>query len=276
MNNKIKCFNLIILYKFFLLIILIAVIILSLFSVLSESSLNLSKANLENLFFFIRSFFPFELKTDFLIEIANNILITVSIATISLFLSLIFAIPISIIGCQSTSKSLLFKGKVDNKSLILRFLLRTNLVFLRSLPELILAIIFIRIFGLGVTAGIFAIVFTYVGFISKVFIEIIDSSNTHPYKNLIYNGASKFKAFLYGILPQCSNDLISYILFRWECALRTSIILGVVGAGGIGQQLDFAMKMMALNEVSTIILSLVLLVYISDILSYWIRKVFCQ
>ncbi|MDC3091405.1 ABC transporter permease subunit, partial [Rickettsiales bacterium] len=200
----------------------------------------------------------------------------ISVATLSLFLSLIIAIPISIIGCQSLSKSILFDGKINNTSLICRYLLRSNLVFLRSLPELILAIIFIRIFGLGVTAAVFAIVFTYVGFMSKVFIEIIDSSSTHPYKNLIYNGNGKFKAFFYGILPQCSNELISYTLFRWECALRTSIILGVVGGGGIGQQLDFSIKMMALNEVSTIILSLVLLVYISDILSYWIRRVFCK
>ena len=276
MNNKIKFFNLIVPYKFFLFIIFFSIIISSLFSVISKSSLILSIESLENLLFFIKSFFPIEFNWDLFVEIGNNILITVSIATISLFLSLILAISISIVGCQSISKSLLFKGKISNKGSISRFLLRTNLVFLRSLPELILAIIFIRIFGLGVTAGIFAIVFTYVGFISKVFIEIIDSSNTHPYKNLIYNGASKFKAFLYGILPQCSNDLISYILFRWECALRTSIILGVVGAGGIGQQLDFAIKMMALKEVSTIIICLIFLVYISDIFSYWIRRVFCK
>lgn len=275
MNNKIKNLNSVLFYNFFLLIIFLFIITNCLFLIFSNSNLSLSKETLMNLFFFIKSFFPIKYDSDFLIEITKNILTTISVATVSVFFSVIIALPISIMGCQSISKSLIFEGRIDNKSQIFRFLLRSNLVLLRSLPELVLAIIFIRIFGLGVTAAIFAIIFTYTGFISKVFIEIIDSSNRDPYRNLIYNGNGKFKAFLYGILPQCSNDLISYILFRWECALRTSIVLGVVGGGGIGQQLDFSIKMMDLNEVSTIVLSLILLVYISDILSYWIRRVFC-
>ena len=110
---------------------------------------------------------------------------------------------------------------------------------------------------------------------SKVFVEIIDSTNPIPAENLIKNGVSRINAFIYGTLPQCSKDITSYLIFRWECAIRTSLVLGIVGAGGLGQQIEFAIKMMALHEVSSMLIALCFLVFLCDQFSSLVRKVFC-
>ena len=80
------------------------------------------------------------------------------------------------------------------------------------------------------------------------------------------------QAFCYGTLPQCSTELVSYTVYRWECAIRSSVVLGFVGAGGLGQELDNAAKMFAGAEVSTILLIFIGLVALADRLSAWLRK----
>lgn len=79
-------------------------------------------------------------------------------------------------------------------------------------------------------------------------------------------------SFFYGLLPQNAAELISYTVYRWECAIRSSVVLGFVGAGGLGQQLDGSMKMFAGGEVSTILLVFVALVGIADFVSSWLRR----
>ena len=80
------------------------------------------------------------------------------------------------------------------------------------------------------------------------------------------------RAFLFGLLPQCADELISYTVYRWECAVRSSAVLGLVGAGGLGQMLEGSMKMFAGNEVATILLVFVVLVLAADLLSAWLRR----
>ena len=234
---------------------------------------NLSNINFNNVNEVLFLFFPLEYSKEFLYTTIENTFITLSIATISIFISTLISLPMSVFCSSNLSSSTIFKNKNKIKDLS-RYFLRTNFLFFRSLPEIIVALLLVRILGLGVNAAILSIVITFTGFMTKVFIEIIDSSNSISSENLIRSGAGKFKVFFYTTLPICSKEIISYIVFRWECAIRTSLILGIVGAGGLGQQMELAIKMMDLNEVSTIVFVLIFLVYICDQISNFIRKVF--
>jgi NADPH:quinone reductase-like Zn-dependent oxidoreductase len=117
----------------------------------------------------------------------------------------------------------------------LRQVLRFVLIALRSIPELIWALIFVRVVGLGPTAGVLAIALTYGGMLGKVYGEILESGEAQATTTLLQNGSGRLQAFFYGLLPQNAAELTSYTVYRWECAIRSSVVLGFVGAGGLGQ-----------------------------------------
>jgi phosphonate transport system permease protein len=100
----------------------------------------------------------------------------------------------------------------------------------------------------------------------------LEAGDAAPTQALLRNGAGRMQAFLYATLPQCGSELVSYTVYRWECAIRSSVVLGFVGAGGLGQQLDTAAKMFAGGEVSTILIIFMGLVALADRLSAWLRK----
>jgi phosphonate transport system permease protein len=157
-------------------------------------------------------------------------------------------------------------------SAALRLGVRGLLVVLRSVPELIWALVFVRVVGLGVTAGVLAIALTYGGMLGKVYGEILESGDAHATYSLMRNGAGRLQAFFYGLLPQNAAELTSYTVYRWECAIRSSAVLGFVGAGGLGQQMDASMKMFNGSEVSTMLLVFVALVAATDKMSAALRK----
>jgi phosphonate transport system permease protein len=146
------------------------------------------------------------------------------------------------------------------------------MILLRSVPELIWALMFVRVVGLGPTAGVLAIALTYAGMLGKVYAEIIESGEPHATHSLLRNGAGRLQAFFYAALPQNAGELMSYTVYRWECAIRSSVVLGFVGAGGLGQQLNTSMKMFAGGEVLSILLVFVLLVALADRASSSLRK----
>ena len=84
-------------------------------------------------------------------------------------------------------------------------------------------------------------------------------------------GSGRLSAFAYGILPNAAAELTSYTLYRWECAIRASVVMGFVGAGGLGQQLDLSMRMFAGGEVASMLLTFLLLVLLADALSRLLR-----
>jgi phosphonate transport system permease protein len=144
---------------------------------------------------------------------------------------------------------------------------------LRSIPELIWALVFVRVVGLGPAAGVLAIGLTYAGMLGKVYAEILESGDTHSTQSILRNGGSRLQALFFGLLPQNSAELTSYSVYRWECAIRSSAVLGFVGAGGLGQQMDNSMKMFNGGEVATLLIVFMLLVWLSDLLSGYLRKV---
>ena len=88
---------------------------------------------------------------------------------------------------------------------------------------------------------------------------------------LLQGGSGRFAAFVYGLLPNAAAELTSYTVYRWECAIRASVVMGFVGAGGLGQQIDLSLRMFAGGEVASMLLTFLLLVLLADALSRVLR-----
>jgi phosphonate transport system permease protein len=220
---------------------------------------------------FVGSFFPPALQPEFLALVARESWRTVAIATAGITLALLLAIPMALASARVLSVSAL-SGRMARGPFWLRQALRWLLIVLRSVPELVWALIFVRVVGLGPTAGVLAIALTYGGMLGKVYGDILESGDRHVTETLLRNGSGRLQAFGYGLLPQNAAELTSYTVYRWECAIRSSVVLGFVGAGGLGQQLDSAMKMFNGGEVATMLLVFVALVALADRVSAWLRR----
>lgn len=148
---------------------------------------------------------------------------------------------------------------------------RAVLNVLRSVPELIFALMFVSAVGLGPFAGILAIVLGSVGSIGKVYAEAMESVQPGPVEALTAVGANKRQIISYAVLPQAAPLLVSYTLLLFEGNVRGATILGLVGAGGIGLELTTAMRMYDYGHLCAIIISIVVLVTIIDRVSAFIR-----
>ena len=220
---------------------------------------------------FLGDFFPPKLDGEFLIMVVRETWRTVAIATAGLTLALVLALPLALLSVRALSISAL-TGRMAPLPGALRQAVRWLLIVLRSVPELIWALVFVRVVGLGPTAGVLAIALTYGGMLGKVYAEILDSGESHATRSLLNNGSGRLQAFLYALLPQNAGELTSYTVYRWECAIRSSAVLGFVGAGGLGQQMDASMKMFNGSEVATMLLVFMALVWLADRVSAWLRR----
>lgn len=220
---------------------------------------------------FLGDFVPPKLAPDFLWLVLKETWRTVAIATAGMTLALLLAIPLTLVGVRTLSVSGL-AGRMGVLPGAVRQVVRWLLIVLRSVPELIWALVFVRVVGLGPTAGVLAIALTYAGMLGKVYTEILESGDAQPTQSLLRNGSGRFQAFFYGLLPQNASELTSYSIYRWECAIRSSAVLGFVGAGGLGQQMDASMKMFNGSEVATMLVMFSLLVWLADLASAWLRQ----
>lgn len=220
---------------------------------------------------FLGSFWPLAHSSEFLLMVARDTWRTVAMATAGVTLALVIAIPLTLLNTRVLSVSAL-SGRMARGPFWLRQSVRWLLIVLRSVPELVWALVFVRVVGLGPTAGVLAIALTYGGMLGKVYGEILESSETHPTETLLRNGSGRLQAFFYGLLPTSAAELTSYTVYRWECAIRSSVVLGFVGAGGLGQQMDNSMKMFNGGEMATMLLVFMALVALADRVSAWLRK----
>jgi len=197
---------------------------------------------------------------------------TLAIATAGMALALLLAIPASLLASRALSLSAASRaGRPSQWGQLLRWPVRGVLIFLRSVPEIVWALLFVRAVGLGPTAGVLAIAITYSGMLGKVYAEIFESVDQRPAHALLQAGSGRLAAFSYGILPNVAAELLSYTVYRWECAIRASVVMGFVGAGGLGQQIDLSMRMFAGGEVASLLLTFLVLVLFADQLSRLLR-----
>ncbi|GGJ01404.1 PhnE/PtxC family ABC transporter permease [Halopseudomonas pertucinogena] len=221
---------------------------------------------------FVSAFWPPAHSPDFLRLLLDATLQTLAIATAGMALALVVAIPTGLLASRALSLSAVSRGgRPAALGQALRWPVRGLLIFLRSVPEIVWALLFVRAVGLGPTAGVLAIAITYAGMLGKVYAEIFESVDHRPMHALVQAGAGRLSAFLYGILPNAAAELTSYTLYRWECAIRASVVMGFVGAGGLGQQIDLSLRMFAGDEVASMLLTFLLLVLLADGLSRVLR-----
>jgi phosphonate transport system permease protein len=228
--------------------------------------------NLETMGRFLGTFFPMALGADFVGLVVRSALETLALATAGIALAMALALPLAIAVTESLSVARVGPSRHAWLGPLARAPLRAVLVFMRSIPEIVWALLFVRAVGLGPAAGVLAIAVNYAGMLGKVYFEIFEAGDTRPARAVLESGAGRASAFLYGTLPVALPELVSYSVYRWECAIRASVVMGFVGAGGLGQQMELSMRMLEGGEVSTMLVAFFALVVLADAVSALLRK----
>ncbi len=149
---------------------------------------------------------------------------------------------------------------------------RALLSFLRSVPEIIMGIIFVAAVGFGALPGVLALALHSVGMVGKFYAEAIEHVDPKPLEAARAAGASPFQVVTHAVLPQVLPQLADITIYRWEYHFRASAVLGIVGAGGIGFELIAALRLIKYDQVSAILLTILACVIVVDTLGSWLRK----
>ncbi|WP_017318796.1 phosphonate ABC transporter, permease protein PhnE [Mastigocladopsis repens] len=186
---------------------------------------------------------------------------TLAMSVAGTAIAIIFSLPLSLLAARNTTPHpLLFH------------LSRLILNGLRSIPELIMGIIFVAAVGFGALPGTLAVGFHSIGMVGKFFAEYIELVNPAPLEAARAAGANKAQVIYHGILPQVFPQFMDLTLYRWEYNFRASTIMGAVGAGGIGFELIGALRILQYREVSALLIVILLMVIVVDGFSNYLRK----
>lgn len=186
---------------------------------------------------------------------------TITIATLGTLLGILIAVPLAFMAASNTTPS----------RLILRPFALFCIVASRSINALIWALLLVSILGPGLLAGILAIGFRSVGFIGKLLYEAIEETDESQIEAVTATGASKAQVLNYGVVPQILPAFFGISVFRWDINIRESAILGLVGAGGIGAQLEASLNVLAWPQVTLIVLVILATVIVSEWVSAKVR-----
>jgi phosphonate transport system permease protein len=186
---------------------------------------------------------------------------TLQMAVAGVVLGLVFALPLAILAADGLSPHPL-----------VRVFARALIAFFRTVPDLIWAIVFIIVIGLGPAAGVLAIMVETIGFAGRFFAEAMEETDKGPREALAAIGASRTGIIASAVLPAAMPSFIATSLFAVEKAVRGSVALGLVGAGGIGVDLLVAFDLFYYDQALTIILLIFLLVIGVEQASAWIRR----
>ena len=149
---------------------------------------------------------------------------------------------------------------------------RWLLALFRSIPEIVWAYIFVRLFGLGVIPAILAIGLTVGGSIGKLYSELAESVDPRAVLALRAMGTHRFHILLFSVIPQVGRQWIAYALFRLECNIRSGTILGVVGAGGLGSEIGLAVRYFQYDKLATALIAVLAFVIALELMSAWLRR----
>ncbi|MBI3044851.1 MAG: phosphonate ABC transporter, permease protein PhnE [Betaproteobacteria bacterium] len=208
---------------------------------------------------YVVSFFPPDFSAGHLSRIGQGTLETIAISAIGTALAAVLGL-------------LLALPAAGRFGVVPRAMARLLLNFLRSIPELVWAALMVIAAGLGPFAGTLALAWHTTGVIGRLFAETLENAPAAPAGALRLSGSPASLAFLYGTMPNVVPQLIAYTLYRWEINIRMAAILGVVGAGGLGQMLYFSLSLFQQPQAMTVILAMLALVVIVDGASAWLRQ----
>jgi phosphonate transport system permease protein len=157
---------------------------------------------------------------------------------------------------------------------IVYFITRSLYLITRAIPELIWAMLLVFIFKPGLWAGALALGLHNLGILSKLCAEVIESMEQKPLQLLKQSGANKNQLLIYGVIPSVYKRFISYIIYRWEIILRTTIVVGIVGAGGLGYYFKLHFSFFHYTHITLVIIIYLILVRFADYLSHQLNKLY--
>ena len=210
---------------------------------------------------FTAEFFPPDRSPAFLHKVLAASLETLAMSALGTLLAAAFGLLLALPASR---------GSFGDKAW-LRAPTRLLLNALRSIPELVWAALLLISAGLGPFAGTLALACHTTGVLGRLFAEAIENAPTGPAFALRAQGVGEARVLLYATWPQVLPQLLSYTLYRWENNIRAAAVLGVVGAGGLGQLLAFHMGLFHMGKTCTVILAMLALVALVDAASYWAR-----
>lgn len=194
-------------------------------------------------------------------DLLRGLLDTLCIALLGTLLAAVLCIPFAFWAARNITRFRAISG-------VGKILLSV----VRTFPELVVAILFIKAVGPGSFAGVLALGLHFIGMLGKWFSETVESIDRGPVEALTASGANRLQAIWYAIVPQVLPQFTSLTLYGFEISVRSATILGMIGAGGIGTPLIFALQSRAWSRVGIILLGIIVMVTVIDAISGFIRK----
>ncbi|MGL5114803.1 MAG: phosphonate ABC transporter, permease protein PhnE [Beijerinckiaceae bacterium] len=186
---------------------------------------------------------------------------TLAMSIAGTVLAVMFSLPLALLAAPNTAPNQ-----------IVMQVTRTLLAFFRSVPEIILGIIFVAAVGFGALPGVLALALHSIGMVAKFYAEAIEHVDPRPLEAARAAGATSTQVITHAVLPQVLPQLADITIYRWEYHFRASAVLGIVGAGGIGFELIAALRLIRYDQVSAILLTILACVVIVDWLGARLRK----
>lgn len=199
--------------------------------------------------------------THRLVPILEALLVTVEMAVLGTIIGVALSVPLAVLAARNTS---------PHQSLYA--LSRGIITISRTIPDLVWGLIFVIAVGLGPEAGVLAIAVDVMGFCGRFFAESIEDIDPGRIEGLHALGAPRFGVLVGGVLPACTPSFITTSMFALESSARSSVVLGLVGAGGIGIELATSMTLLRYDEAATIILAILVVVVAFERASAAIRR----
>lgn len=194
-------------------------------------------------------------------EIVTPMVHTVNIAVVGTLAAIVLALPVAYIGARNTTPNRLAYG-----------LGKVVIASSRSVHSIIWALLFVIMFGPGVLAGILAITFRSIGFIAKLLAEEIEEIDDRAVEAVTATGSGGLNVLVYGVVPQIKAPFVGLAMYRWDINVREATIIGLVGAGGIGTELNNRINAFDWQAVLTILIAILAVVIVSELVSAYARQ----
>ncbi len=237
-----------------------------------------SRDSFGQILIYIKKLLPPDFSRDVVHEAFKGTIETFAIS----FMGTLLAVAIALAVVFFASRNLIFSGLLyemepkqgwRRRARMVPYLAAKSLLnILRTVPEMVWALIFVFLVGLGPFPGVLALGVHTGGVLGKLFGEVLENVDSQPIESLQATGANRLQILFYAILPQVLPQFISYTLYRWEVNIRMAAVLGLVGAGGLGQRIHIAISLFLENQLLTLIIAIYILVTLVDYVSAYLRR----
>lgn len=192
----------------------------------------------------------------------EEMVVTLQIALWGTFLAVLLAVPLGILSARNMAPWYILQP------------VRRLMDLFRAIHEMVFAVLFVVAVGLGPFAGVMALFIHTTGILAKLFSEAVEAIDPRPVEAVRATGASKVQEVLYGVIPQVLPLWMSFTLYRFESNVRAATVLGLIGAGGIGQVLFESIRGFYYPQASAMLIVVIVTVSLMDLLSQYLRKLF--